>query len=70
METGLSKHQPNGQTWEFEYNDPNVTQTNNGQPVTYGSLSKITLPSGGTITYTYVGARRCFDVPANHIQGS
>ncbi|MGB2627535.1 MAG: hypothetical protein WAK20_12170 [Candidatus Acidiferrum sp.] len=44
---------PNGQTWEFEYNDPDATQTNNGSPVTYGTLSKITLPTGGTISYTY-----------------
>lgn len=46
---------PNGQTWQFEYNDTDATQKYNGKPVTYGTLSKITLPTGGTITYTYTG---------------
>ena len=44
---------PNGQTWKFEYYDPDSTQTYNGQPVTYGTLSKVTLPTGGSISYTY-----------------
>jgi YD repeat-containing protein len=47
---------PNGLSWKFEYNDPDSTQTYNGQPVTYGTLSKITLPTGGSISYTWINA--------------
>jgi RHS repeat-associated protein len=47
---------PNGTSWKFEYNDPDATFTNNGQPVTYGTLSKITLPTGGSISYTWTNA--------------
>jgi RHS repeat-associated protein len=43
---------PNGQTWQFQYNDPDGTNYQ-GQPVNFGSLSQITLPTGGTISYTY-----------------
>jgi YD repeat-containing protein len=41
---------PNGTSWTFEYNDRNP-----GDPTTvnYGIPTKISLPTGGTITYTY-----------------
>jgi RHS repeat-associated protein len=45
---------PNSTSWTFEYNDPGDGSTYNGNPVNYGSLTKITLPTGGTISYTYV----------------
>ncbi len=47
---------PSGLAWKFEYNDQDATLTNNGQPVTYGTLSKITLPTGGSISYTWINA--------------
>jgi len=41
----------NNTAWTFEYNDRNP-----GDPTTvnYGSITKIRLPTGGSITYTYV----------------
>lgn len=41
---------PNNLAWTFEYQDRNP-----GDPssVKYGSLTKVTLPTGGTISYTY-----------------
>jgi len=36
--------------WVFEYNDRNAGDT---ADINYGSLTKVTLPSGGTITYTW-----------------
>jgi YD repeat-containing protein len=44
---------PNGQTWRFEYNDPGDGSTYNNEPVQYGTLTKLTLPTGGTISYTW-----------------
>jgi RHS repeat-associated protein len=44
---------PNGQTWNFSYNDPGDGSTYNGSPVNYGTLTQITLPTGGTISYSY-----------------
>ena len=46
---------PNGQSWEFEYTDSGPATNLSGSQVTvnYGTLSKITLPTGGTISYTY-----------------
>ena len=44
---------PNSQTWNFTYNDPGDGSTYNGLPINYGSLSQITLPTGGTISYLY-----------------
>ena len=35
------------------YNDPGDGSTYNGLPVNYGSLTQITLPTGGTISYSY-----------------
>lgn len=43
---------PNNTTWLFEYADSDG-QDYNGEPSNYGSLTKITLPTGGTISYTY-----------------
>ena len=40
---------PDGTSYAFEYNDLNGTGN-----INYGSLTKITLPTGGTISYTYV----------------
>ena len=40
---------PNGTSYTFEYDTGSATT---GQPA-YGDLTKITLPSGGTITYTW-----------------
>ena len=45
---------PNGQTWSFGYNDPGDGSTYNGSPVNYGTLTQVTLPTGGTISYSYV----------------
>jgi RHS repeat-associated protein len=42
----------NNTAWSFEYNDVDGTSYKN-LPVNYGSLTKITLPTGGTISYTY-----------------
>jgi RHS repeat-associated protein len=44
---------PNGTSWLFAYNDTDGT-TWEGSPTNYGSLTQITLPTGGTISYTYV----------------
>ena len=44
---------PDGHTWNFEYNDPGDGTVYNSAPVNYGTLTKITLPTGGTITYSY-----------------
>jgi RHS repeat-associated protein len=41
---------PNGTTWIFAYNDRN---SGDPQTVNYGIPTEITLPSGGTISYTY-----------------
>jgi hypothetical protein len=43
---------PNGQSWQFEYNDSDGTQYN-GAPTNWGTLSQVTLPTGGSISYTY-----------------
>ncbi len=43
---------PNGQSWQFEYNDPDGTNYDNAA-VNYATLSQVTLPTGGTISYTY-----------------
>lgn len=45
---------PNGQSWDFQYNDPGDGSTFNGYPINYGTLTQITLPTGGTISYTYL----------------
>jgi RHS repeat-associated protein len=45
---------PDGHTWNFQYNDPGDGSTYGGVPVNYGTLTQITLPTGGTISYTYV----------------
>jgi RHS repeat-associated protein len=51
---------PNGQTWEFEYNDIDSSQIgSNGSPITYGTLTKVTLPTGGTISYIYSTVGGC-----------
>ena len=45
---------PNGQRWQFTYND--IDSQGNyylGNPDTYGTLSQIILPTGGSITYAY-----------------
>jgi RHS repeat-associated protein len=41
---------PNGTTWTLEYNDRDTTDPTT---VNYGTVTKITLPTGGAITYTY-----------------
>lgn len=40
---------PNGQNWQFEYDDTDGTMQ-------YGTLTNVTLPTGGTISYTYTTA--------------
>jgi hypothetical protein len=44
---------PNGPSWNFAYNDPGNGSTYGGAPINYGTLTEITLPTGGTISYTY-----------------
>ncbi len=44
---------PNGQSWNFAYNDPGDGSTYNGNTINYGTLTQVTLPTGGTISYTY-----------------
>jgi RHS repeat-associated protein len=44
---------PNGQNWKFEYNDPGDGSTYNNAPINYGTLTRVTLPTGGTLSYTY-----------------
>jgi RHS repeat-associated protein len=41
---------PNGTAWTFEYSDRDPTDP---ATVNYGTLTKITLPTGGTSSYTY-----------------
>jgi RHS repeat-associated protein len=43
---------PNGQSWQFQYNDSDGT-IYQGSPTNFGTLSQITLPTSGTISYTY-----------------
>jgi RHS repeat-associated protein len=43
---------PNGQSWQFQYNDP-TSENCSGYTVNYTTLSQVTLPTGGTISYTY-----------------
>lgn len=43
---------PNGQSWQFAYQDTDGG-TFAGQPTSFGSLTQITLPTGGTISYAY-----------------
>ena len=47
---------PNGTAWTFQYNDSDP-----GGPSgeNYGSLTQITLPTGGTISYTYFSGVNC-----------
>jgi RHS Repeat len=42
----------NNTAWSFEYNDVDGTNYKN-LPVNYGSLTKVTMPGGGTISYAY-----------------
>lgn len=42
---------PNGTSWSFEYNDRNVGDPSN---VNYGTITQINLPTGGSISYTFV----------------
>ena len=44
---------PNGQSWNFIYNDPGDGSTYNNETINYGTLTQIGLPTGGTISYTY-----------------
>jgi RHS repeat-associated protein len=44
--------------WTFEYNDRNPTDPSN---INYGSLTKVTLPTGGSISYTYGNYALCND---------
>lgn len=41
---------PNSTTWTFDYNDRDPSDPTS---VNYGGLTKITLPTGGVISYTY-----------------
>jgi RHS repeat-associated protein len=41
---------PNGTAWTFEYNDRDPTDP---ATINYGTMTKITLPTGGTISYVY-----------------
>jgi hypothetical protein len=41
---------PNGRSWTFEYSSRN---TGDAQSINYGDLTKITFPTGGTLSYTY-----------------
>jgi RHS repeat-associated protein len=43
---------PNGLSWIFAYDDTDGTTWKNN-PTNYGSLTQITLPTGGTIQYSY-----------------
>lgn len=43
---------PNGQSWQFQYDDTDNTQYN-GEQTNWGTLTQITLPTGGSISYTY-----------------
>jgi RHS repeat-associated protein len=44
---------PNGQSWIFEYNDSNGLAPTDPNYVNFASLTKITFPTGGTISYTW-----------------
>jgi hypothetical protein len=67
----------NNTAWSFEYNDVDGTTYKN-LPVNYGSLTKVTLPTGGTISYTYstmfggndLGSRWVASRTVNAIDGS
>jgi RHS repeat-associated protein len=43
-------------TWTFQYNDRNPGDPSN---INYGNVTQITLPTGGTISYTYGGFGPC-----------
>jgi RHS repeat-associated protein len=45
---------PNGQSWQFQYYDSDGTNN-------FATLSQITLPTGGTISYTYAYAGQYHD---------
>lgn len=55
--TSLTKLQsivlPDGHSWSFQYNDPGDGSTNSKGVINYGTLTQITLPTGGAISYTY-----------------
>jgi len=51
---------PDGTSYAFEYNDLNGTGN-----INYGSLTKIRLPTGGTISYTYVDHDTTTDFDTN-----
>ncbi len=61
---------PNGQTWNFGYNDPGDGSTYNGSPVNYGTLTQVTLPTGGTISYSYVSVGSLVGVTKTGADGS
>ena len=44
---------PNGTSWNFTYNDPGDGSMYNGAPINYGTLTQVTLPTTGSISYTY-----------------
>jgi RHS repeat-associated protein len=44
---------PNGTSWNFTYNDPGDGSVYNGAPINYGTLTQVTLPTTGSISYTY-----------------
>ena len=44
---------PNGQNWQFQYSDLDPTTSCAGIESNFATLSQITLPTGGTISYTY-----------------
>ncbi len=50
---------PNGTAWTFEYNSSDV-----GDPAgtNYGDLTKVTFPTGGTLTYTYANNLSCSSI--------
>jgi hypothetical protein len=46
---------PDGRTWTFEYGSSPGDPPN----INYGDLTKVTLPSGGTVSYTYANTSPC-----------
>ena len=44
---------PNGQGWQFQYSDLDSSTSCLGQESNFATLSQVTLPTGGTISYTY-----------------
>jgi hypothetical protein len=52
---------PNNTTWIFAYQDTDGTDFKN-QPTSFGSLTQITLPNGGTISYTYTTSQNGCDL--------